>query len=67
MQPIVIFRAHLPEHVLHAKKFISSGRKIIIHTTQVTPEVAELCKNPLVQSRFGSPNNLTHLAAFVIE
>lgn len=67
MLTIVIFRAHLPEHTAHAKRFIKNGRKIIIHTNEVTPEVVELSKNPLVQSRFGSANNLTHMADFVVE
>lgn len=66
MFKIVVFRAHLPEHVEHIKRFIERGRRVIMHTKQVTPEVAELSKHPLVQSRFGGPENLTHMADLVI-
>ena len=67
MTRIVIFRAHLPEHIGYAKQLIGKGRKALIHTDQVTPEVGELSKNPLVQSRFGSTNSLTFDAGLVIQ
>ena len=67
MSKIVIFRTHLPEHLVYAKRFVERGDKVLIHTNQVTEEVAALSKNPQIQSRFGSTENLTQMADLVIE
>ena len=52
---------------MYAKRFVERGDKVLIHTNQVTEEVAALSKNPQIQSRFGSTENLTQMADLVIE
>ncbi len=66
IEKVVVFRAHLPEHIAFVKNQLSQGKKVLIHTDQVTPEVGELGKNPMVQTRLGSPENLTDGANFIL-
>lgn len=67
IERVVVFRAHLPEHIAFVKDQLSQGRKVLIHTDQVTPEVGELGKNPMVQTRFGNPDNLIDGANFILD
>lgn len=67
IQRVVVLRGHLPEQMQHAKELSSSGKKVLLHAEQATSEIAELSKNPLVQVRFGKPDNLTYDASLIIQ